>query len=96
MTIWRDRDYRCHVEEAEGYTAVETEFFNGKCPEFIEGYLFVAYGETWTRADGMTFYGEMITPWRPFDELIEAQMRFLEEQLAEADTALEVVYGEQN
>ena len=100
MTIWRDEEYKCYVEEAEGYTAVETDFFDGKCPEYIEGYIYVAAGEQWTRGDGMTFYGEMITPWKPFSELMMAQMAYELEQakaeLAEADTALEVVYGNEN
>lgn len=91
MTIWRDTEYKCYASEAEGLTAVETDFFEGKCPEFIEGYIFVATGETWTREDGMTFYGEMITPWKPLGELLNAQMAYLEKELEDADRALEVL-----
>lgn len=95
MTIYYDSEHKCHVEPATGLTAVETDFFAGKCPELIEGYCYVPFGETVER-NGMVYVGPLIYAWKPFDELIEAQMAYLEGQLAEADTALEVIYGEQN
>ena len=30
-------------------------------------------GETWTRSDGQTFTGEMITPWRDYSSLAAIQ-----------------------
>ena len=96
MKIYIDSDYKCHVYPGEGLREIETEAFDGKCDEFIEGYRFVPAGEDWTRSDGMTFVGEMVSPWKDYIDLMMAQAAYLEEQLADADTALEVVYGTQN
>ena len=63
-TIYIDSDFKCHVTDDGTMTAVATEFFDGKCDTFIEGYRFVPPGESWTRADGKVFHGEMITPWK--------------------------------
>jgi hypothetical protein len=61
----------------------ETNFFDGKCKAFIEGYRFVPHGESWAREDGTVFEGQMITPWKPYEELDRAQ-RDYERELAEA------------
>jgi hypothetical protein len=50
--IYIDSDFKSHVNNSVGYTAVETDFFSGKCAEYIGGYRFIPAGETWTRADG--------------------------------------------
>ena len=56
MTIYIDSEYKCHVKKPDGiFREVETEFFNGKCGAYIEGYRFVPAGEAWTRVDGMIF-----------------------------------------
>ena len=73
MTIYIDNDYKCHVTDDGVMRAVETGFFDGKCAEFVEGYRYVPSGETWTRADGQTFTGEMITPWRDYSSLAAIQ-----------------------
>ena len=52
MTIYIDNDYKCHTSPGEGLTAVETDFFDGKCRQYIEGYRFVPSGESWVREDG--------------------------------------------
>ena len=62
-------------------TAVETDYFDGKCPAYIEGYRFVPEGETWVRADGVVFQGEMVSPWKPWQELDAAQRAYEQEQL---------------
>ena len=54
-TIYIDSDFKCHLTDGEGLTAVETKFFDGKCDAFIEGYRFVPAGESWTNEDGETF-----------------------------------------
>lgn len=72
MVIYIDDDYKCHVD-GTGMRAIETDFFNGKCKEFIEGYRFVPDGEQWTREDGEVFTGEMISAWRNYDTLAFAQ-----------------------
>ena len=75
-TIYIDSDSKCHVTNDGTMTAVETDFFNDKCDAFIEGYRFVPFGESWTRADGVMFQGEMIAPWKPYTELAAAQAQY--------------------
>ena len=95
-TIYIDSAYRCHTSDPDGtLTAVENNFFDGKCPAYIEGYRFVPAGQTWTRPDGVVFQGEMIAPWKDWRELDEAQRDYereryaaLEEELADAKAAL--------
>ena len=60
---------------------LETDFFNNKCDTFIEGYRFVPENESWIRNDGIIFYGEMIAPWRDFNELLIAQKEYENIQL---------------
>lgn len=95
MKIYIDSDFKCHVATADGLTAVETDYFVGKCQAYIEGYRFVPAGQTWTRPDGVVFQGEMVSPWKPWRELDSAQRAYEQEQLesmtaqnAEYETAL--------
>lgn len=81
MTIYIDTDYKCHTTTADGLTAVETNYFDGKCTAYIDGYRFVPNGSTWVRSDGAIFRGEMIAPWEPWDELDAAQREYEQEQL---------------
>lgn len=94
MTIYIDSDYKCYVSEADGRRAVETNYFDGKCTEFIEGYRYVPSGDTWTRADGQAFSGEMIAPWKLYTQLYKVQIEYevaqYEAALSEIETALEV------
>lgn len=71
MVIYIDDDYKCHVDGTG--RAVDTDFFDGKCKEFIEGYRFVPEGEQWTRDDGEVFIGLMIAPWMNSPSLELAQ-----------------------
>lgn len=96
MTIWVDNDYKCHTAPEEGLREFNVSFFNNKCEKFIKGYRYVPKNEEWTREDGMTFVGEMIAPWVDFYELMVYQVAYLEEQLADADRALEVLYGDKS
>ena len=88
MTIYIDSDYKCHVSTADGRRAVETNFFDGKCPEWIESYRFVPEGETWTREDGEVFKGEMVTPWKDLSEAYTAQTAYLERRTVQYEAAL--------
>lgn len=87
MKIYIDSDYKCHVSPGEGLTAIETDAFNGKCKQYIEGYRFVPAGCTWVRDDGEVFHGEMVTPWRDSYILDELQALYEEEQAKQADMA---------
>lgn len=91
MKIFIDSDYKCHAENDGTMTEVETEFFDGKCKAFIEGYRFVPAGESWTRGDGTVFKGEMVAPWKPFSELDAAQRQYEREQLADMKAALNLL-----
>lgn len=82
MTIYIDADYKCHTISGTGLTAVETTAFDGKCTTYIEGYRFVPSGSTWTRSDGAIFQGEMVSPWKPWDELDAAQREYERDQYA--------------
>lgn len=97
MTIYIDKNYKCHVTDDGTMTAVETDAFDGMCTEYIEGYRFVPAAQIWTRSDGVEFVGEMISPWRPWAELDAAQRAYEREQyedmraaLAESPTAEEI------
>lgn len=87
-TIYIDSEFKCHVSNDGTMTAIETSFFDGKCDAFIEGYRFVPFGESWTRNDGEVFDGEMISPWKDYDELEEAQRAYERQILAEFESAL--------
>jgi hypothetical protein len=87
-TIYIDSDFKCHLTDGEGLTAVETEFFDGKCDAFVEGYRFVPSGESWTRSDGAVFSGEMIAPWKPYAQLDSAQREYERQLLEEYAEAL--------
>lgn len=96
-TIYIDADFKCHVANDGKMVAVETDAFDGKCDAYIEGYRFVPAGVSWTRSDGVVFAGEMVAPWKPFEELDAAQrayelemLRQYEQALAEIEAALGV------
>ena len=76
MTIYIDTDYRCRTAPGDGLTAVETDYFDGKCQTYVEGYRFVPAGQTWTRPDGVVFAGEMVCPWKSWRELDAAQRAY--------------------
>ena len=99
MKIYIDADFKCHTTNLDGaFQEVETDFFDGKCPAYIEGYRFIPAGSAWTRPDGVTFAGEMIAPWRDWRTLDAAQRAYEREQyaamsaeLADAQAALEML-----
>lgn len=96
MKIYIDNDYKCHTSSGEGLTAVETDAFDGKCRQYIEGYRFVPAGQTWTREDGQVFTGEMIAPWQDYEILSEFQEVAQDEQdkaTAEMAALVEEVYN---
>lgn len=90
-TIYIDAEFKCHVTNDGTMTAVETNFFDGKCDAYIEGYRFVPEGEVWTGEDGTVFAGEMIAPWKSHIELERAQMAHERQLLNEYAEALKVL-----
>lgn len=82
-----DSECRCHTTNPDGtFLEIETSFFDGKCQTFIEGYRFVPSDYSWTRSDGTVFHGEMIAPFKPYDQLAAAQAQY-EADMAEAANA---------
>lgn len=82
-TVYINSEYQCHVTDDGTMTAVETDFFDGKCDTFIEGYRFVPAGESWTRSDGVIFYGEMIAPFKDGQLLSTVQSLYEETVVSE-------------
>lgn len=76
-TIYIDSDYRCHVTNDGTMTAVETDFFDGKCDTFVEGYCYD------TRNGYVQIY-----PVKPFGELDAAQREYERKLLEEYEAAL--------
>lgn len=90
--IYIDSEFKCHVTSGEGLTPIETDAFDDKCDAYIEGYRFIPAGQTWTRADGMVFTGEMIAPWKSWAELDAAQREYEREQYTALLSKLSEVY----
>lgn len=89
-TIYIDSDFKCHTSKMEGMKEVQTDFFSGKCSEYIEGFRFVPSGESWQREDGFIFHGEMIAPWKDYSELYVAQLEY---EKKDAENALSILLG---
>ena len=85
--VYIDSEFKCHVSDDGTMREIQTDFFDGKCPEYIEGYRFVPEGETWTREDRKVFTGEMICPLRDYGDLAEIQTA-VDRTQSEADLAL--------
>lgn len=92
-SIFTDAGFRCHETNPDGVfrEVILSEdaraFFSDKCTTFIEGYRLKPENETWIREDGQVFSGgEMITPWKDYNELAAAQAQY-EADLAAADAA---------
>lgn len=86
-TIYIDAEFKAHAAPSEGLTAVDTDVFDDKGGDYIEGYRYIPVGQTWARSDGVVFTGEMIAPWKPWAELDAAQREYEREQLNELDAA---------
>ena len=97
MKFYIDSDYCCHLENDGTMRAVETGCFDGKCEAFVEGCRFVPAGESWTRADGSVFAGEMLAPAEDYAALAKAQQQYERDEqahLAELGALIEEIYNE--
>lgn len=96
MKVYIDSDCKCHAaREEETWEEAALGFFDGKCQEYIEGFRFVPEGRTWTREDGEVFRGEMIAPWKNYEQLAACQAVY-ERMLARQEdmrAALEALYA---
>lgn len=90
MKIYIDPDYKCHVSNDGSMREFDVPFFDGKCDTLIRGYRYLPPGESWERADGVLFTGEMIAPWQDYLGLYLAQLMYQLEQAREQLAAAEV------
>jgi hypothetical protein len=74
-TVYIDSMNRCHRFNDGTMTAVETDFFVGKCDSFVEGYCY-------DTSNGHIY------PWKPYSKLDAAQRQYEREQIAEYEKAL--------
>ena len=88
MTIYIDKDFRCFAEPGEGMEAVETGFFDGKAPGYIEGYRFIPAGRSWTGEDGTVYRGEAAFPVTDWEALDKIQRVYEREQTTALEAAL--------
>ena len=78
--VYIDSESKCHATNETGtYTAVETSFFDGKCRDFIEGYLCKISDQDGTQE---------ITPWKDNRELEAAQRAYEQERLAKYEALI--------
>ena len=90
-TIYIDDELKCHVSNNGSMTAIETDFFDGKCDEWIECYRFVPEDREWENADGVVFSG-MVAPWKPL--AYSEQRKYERQLLAEYETVINELYSE--
>lgn len=83
MIVYVDMDYKCHATNEGTMREVDSDFFNGKCPTFIEGYCY----------DDSKGYAH-IYPWKPLSGLEEAQREYEKQQLAEYEALINELYAE--
>ena len=82
MKIYIDSDFKCHTKPGDGLREFETKFFDNVPDAYVEGYRYVPSGETWVRKtptynmehevvgeSETEFMGEMVAPWKPWEEL---------------------------
>ena len=75
--IYIDSLNHCHRTNDGAMTAVETEFFVGKCDAFVEGYVI----------DDSKGYRQ-IYPWKPYSELALTQQLYEYQLIADYESAL--------
>lgn len=88
MKIYICKDFKCHASDDGTMSAVETDFFDGKCAEYINGYCYIPEGQSWIAPDGTVYLGEMIFPWKDWNDLDTAQMEYERQQLSAYEQAL--------
>ena len=89
MIIYLDSDFKCYTDYADGRQTIETDFFDGKSREYIEGYRYVPDGQTWTRSDGVEFHGLMVAPAIDYKQIMtNVAVSYLDDDQAESVTIL--------
>lgn len=73
MKIYIDNDFKCHTVNDGTMREIETDYFDGRCDAYIEGFRFVPEGERWIQPNGTFIRGEMVAAWRDYAQLALAQ-----------------------
>ena len=101
MKLYIDSEFKCHSTNPDGafreltLSKAASDFFFNKCTTFIEGFRLKPEDETWIREDGEVFSGgEMITPWKDYNELDAAQREYERQTLAEYEALIDELYAE--
>lgn len=76
MIVYIDNSSKCHVNDDGTMQAVECDFFDGKCKEFIEGYCCNVDGDNLT-----------VWPWKSYELLVTIQ-NAVDRTQAEADAQI--------
>lgn len=91
MKFYIDEENKCHVTDDGTMREVEDSCFDGKCPEYIEGFYYVPAGET-AVIEGVEYTGCMFSAFGDYAKMKLAQAQYELEQvkaeLADADAAL--------
>ena len=77
-TIYIDSNFKCHVADDGKMVAVETEYFDGKCDAFIEGYCY-------------DIENGAIYPWVDYNELERIQEEYDRQLVETYEEALRTV-----
>ena len=96
-TIYIDSDFKCHITDDGTMTAVSTDFFDGKCDNFVMGYRLIPEGRSWIREDGVVIRGLTIFPWKDYAILAAYQEQYeamsLDAETLEKAKAYDVMTG---
>ena len=93
-TIYIDDEFKCHTSDDGTMTAVETDFFDGKCDTYVEGHRLVPSGDGWTGQNGTVYPGEMIVAWKDYAALYTAQREYEKQLIAEYESLINELYSE--
>lgn len=77
-TIYVDSNFKCHVTNDGTMTACETEYFDGKCDAYIEGYC---------------YNDEKFYPWVSISELEAIQTDYENAKVSDMENALSILLG---
>lgn len=76
-TIYIDSERKCHTIDDGTMTAVETDFFDGKCDTYVEGFCYEILEKS------TSIYAR-----KPYAELDSAQREYERQMLADYESAL--------
>lgn len=78
--IFIDSEHKCHITNDGTMTAVETDFFDGMCDTYVEGFCYEI------RDNSTAIYA-----WKPYSELDSAQRAYEKQLIAIYEESLRTV-----